>query len=381
MQRRLRVCYFGTYLSAYPRNKIIIDGLRQQGVEVIECHVDLWKGIEPRWSEIRSIKGKVKIAWKMASAYLRLVLMHQDIADYDVMIVGYTGHFDVFVARLLSWIRRRPLVFDAFVSLYDTLVQDRRLFKAGAFPARVLLWIDRTTCNLSDAVLLDTDAHIHYFKDTLKICKTSFHRVWVGADDTVFYPRGAPDHDATFNVLFVGGFIPLQGVRYIVEAARMLGKETNIRFRVIGTGQEHEEIVSMARAHNMKNIEFAGWLPYEKLPDEIAAAHVCLGIFGTTDKAKRVIPNKVFMAVAMARPVITGDSTAIREAFTDRENILLCKMGDPRSIRDAVKLLKKNARLRARIAGGGYDLFRREFAASMIASKVKDIALQLRCDG
>jgi len=379
MPTTLKVCYFGTYLRDYPRNKIIIDGLRHQNVEVIECHVDLWKGIEPRWNEIKSNTGKMKIACKTIIAYLRLFFMHQEITgDYDVMIVGYTGHFDIFLARLLASVKRRPLIFDAFVSLYNTLVEDRCLFPPDSLAAKILLWIDRITCILSDAVFLDTQAHIQYFRDVLKISKTNFHCLWVGADDTVYSPRQVPKRDTQFTVLFIGGFIPLQGVKHIVQAARLLKKKQDIRFRLVGAGQEYEEMVSMADEQSMKNIDFAGWLPYESLPHEIASAQICLGIFGMTEKAKRVIPNKVYMSLAMAKPVITGDSPAIREVFTDRENILLCEMGNPESLAKSIMQLKNDAKLRSRISNNGYELFRREFAPEVIGQAVEKILLRLK---
>jgi len=379
MPPTLRVCYFGTYLRDYPRNKIIIDGLRRQNVEVIECHVDLWKGIEPRWNEIKSNTGKMKIVCKMIIAYLRLFLMHQEImGDYDVMIVGYTGHFDIFLARVLASLKRRPLIFDAFVSLYNTFVEDRCLFQPNSLAAKLLLWTDRVTCNLSDAVLMDTHTHIRYFKDVLKIDRPEFHCLWVGADDTVFAPRPVLRRDTKFTVLFVGGFIPLQGVKHIVQAARLLEKEQNIKFRLVGTGQEYEDMTNIVRQLGIKNVEFAGWLPYESLPHEIASAQICLGIFGMTDKAKRVIPNKVYMALAMAKPVITGDSPALKEVFTNKKNILLCEMGNPKSIADSIMLLKNDVKLRSRIISGGYLLFRQNFAPAVTGRMVTDIISKLR---
>ena len=48
MTRPLRVCWFGTWREDYSRNRIMIEGLRRNGVEVVECHAALWGGIEDR---------------------------------------------------------------------------------------------------------------------------------------------------------------------------------------------------------------------------------------------------------------------------------------------------------------------------------------------
>src|SRR6266404_7464794 len=37
-EKTLRVCYFGAYDREYVRNVVLINGLRRNGVEVVECH-------------------------------------------------------------------------------------------------------------------------------------------------------------------------------------------------------------------------------------------------------------------------------------------------------------------------------------------------------
>src|SRR5437870_3087244 len=39
----MKVCYWGTFEKQYPRNAVLISGLRQNGIEVVECHFALWK--------------------------------------------------------------------------------------------------------------------------------------------------------------------------------------------------------------------------------------------------------------------------------------------------------------------------------------------------
>jgi glycosyltransferase involved in cell wall biosynthesis len=59
------------------------------------------------------------------------------------------------------------------------------------------------------------------------------------------------------------------------------------------------------------------------LPQRIASYDIALGIFGTTAKAPLVIPNKIFHYAACAKPIVTIDTPAIREVFTDDVNIKL----------------------------------------------------------
>src|SRR5690606_7752009 len=84
-------------------------------------------------------------------------------------------------------------------------------------------------------------------------------------------------------------------------------------------------------------LRWVDWIDYTDLRREIAAADVCLGIFGTSDKAASVIPNKVFQVLAAGRPLITRDSPAIRELVEhDMQDITLVPSGDARSLADAI---------------------------------------------
>src|SRR3990172_8555409 len=125
----LRVCYFGTYTleEGYPRNRVMIEGLRKNGVEVIECHENLWEGTDEKLKGIKELSATWKFLWKLLRTYIRLIFRFRQAGYYDVIIVGYAGHFDIFLARLLNLFRRKPVIFDAFLSLYDTAVMDRQI--------------------------------------------------------------------------------------------------------------------------------------------------------------------------------------------------------------------------------------------------------------
>ena len=87
-------------------------------------------------------------------------------------------------------------------------------------------------------------------------------------------------------------------------------------------------------------------LPFENL-------RCALGIFGTGDKAARVIPNKVFQALACACPVITGDTPAARELLTDGADALLVPPGDARALAGAVRRLASDDGLAGQLAAAG----------------------------
>jgi glycosyltransferase involved in cell wall biosynthesis len=138
-------------------------------------------------------------------------------------------------------------------------------------------------------------------------------------------------------VLFYGQFIPLHGIETIVRAAQIMHNEP-VRFVLIGCGQEEERIRSLLAQAALPALEWIRWVEYGKLSDWIQQADVCLGIFGDTEKAARVIPNKVYQIVSARKPLVTRDSPAMRELVGESEpGVVLVPPADPEALAAALR--------------------------------------------
>ena len=59
----------------------------------------------------------------------------------------------------------------------------------------------------------------------------------------------------------------------------------------------------------------------------------------------------------MARPVISGDSTVVRESLEHGRHIYLVPREDPQTLAEAIMLLQENPELRETMAQTGYERF------------------------
>jgi glycosyltransferase involved in cell wall biosynthesis len=109
----------------------------------------------------------------------------------------------------------------------------------------------------------------------------------------------------------------------------------------------------------------------------MAASDVCLGIFGTSPKAQRVIPNKVFDALAVGRPVLTADTPAVREVLTHGETAWLCPPGDPAALAEALLALRSEEGTRRRLAERGHELFVQRFSIDALARDLGAIVAEV----
>jgi glycosyltransferase involved in cell wall biosynthesis len=346
----MKVCYFGIYKSEYSRNRTLIKGLKSNGVEVIECN---------------SQKEGIKKYYDLIRKFLKIK------KDIDCVITGFPAQ----QVTVLAWfLTNKPIIFDALVSLYDSMVNDRKTVKKNSFRSWYLWLLDFFSCKLADCVLVDTYTHRKYFMNEFGLEKDKSYRLFIGSDDSVFKPREViPGQKSNeFIVHFHGYYNPLQGLRHVIHAARFLTSE-NIFFNIVGGGEGQDDIIALARRLDLDNIDFKDPVAYEELPRIISKSNICLGIFGDTKKANRVIPNKVYEAIACKKPILTGRSDAVLELFENKENVMLCDMEDSEDIAEKILALKDNEKLRKSVGKRGYKLFKRKLTPKLLGKRLKSI--------
>jgi glycosyltransferase involved in cell wall biosynthesis len=101
--------------------------------------------------------------------------------------------------------------------------------------------------------------------------------------------------------------------------------------------------------------------------ERLRHAHVLLGIFGTTEKAARVVPHKLYQGLALGRPLITADTPAVRDFFTPGEHLLTVPAGEPAALAEAVLRLRTDRGLRRQLAAGGARFVHARFRPEAVA--------------
>ncbi|TMM24147.1 MAG: glycosyltransferase family 4 protein [Actinobacteria bacterium] len=299
-----RVLFFGTYdARRYPRVRVLQEGFGALGDDVLECNVPLRLDTAARVRMLRRPWLVPLLAARLAATWIRLIARSRRFRGVDLIVVGYMGHFDVHLARLL-W-PRTPVALDHLVSARDTAL-DRRV--SSGWLVRLLERLDRAAVNAAHFPCVDTAEH----RD--RVCAAARARsvvVPVGAPSDWFYPPVRSVSDRV-RVVFFGSFTPLQGAPVIGEALRLLADDDRFAFTIVGRGQDYEETRAAAGA---ANAEWIDWVEPEQLPYLVACHDICLGIFGTGPKALRVVPNKVFQGAAAGTAILTSDTPPQRQAL------------------------------------------------------------------
>jgi glycosyltransferase involved in cell wall biosynthesis len=360
----MRVCYFGVYSTGavYPRNNSIIRGLREAGVRVEECRVELTESFAGRSAVAQSRLRMVGFGLRLLWSFFRLGGKLLRAPRPDLFVVGHPGYFHLHFLWLCTRLVHRgvPIVYDVFIPLYDAVVCDRNYLKPGSILARLVHGLEKSVCSLADLVLGDTQEHCRYLHEEFQVPEERLAAVLVGSVIAA-PPAGPLPPQPPFRVLWFGTYIPLHGPETIVRAAKLVEDDPEIQFLMIGLGQLEPRTKALAAQLGVKNIEYQDWVPVESLHRPIAAAHLVLGIFGATAKAGRVIPTKAVDTAAVGRPLLTSDTPAIREAYTHGEDAYLVPATDPEALARGIRELKADPQLLARLGRNHAKLYAEKF--------------------
>ncbi len=295
--------------------------------------------------------------------------------EYDLVFVGFYGHLLMLAVGPLA---RRPVLFDAFVSTYDTLIEDRQVSGSASLLAWSARALDRLACRQASRVLLDTPMHVDYFVEQYHLPARKFASCPVGCNEDIFYPRhAAAVQDRPARVTYYTSYLPLHGVETVVRAAALL-RSAPLHFRVIGSGQTYAQVRSLADALRLDNVDFVPVVPLERLPEEIAAADICLGgHFGASAKAGRVVPGKIYQLLAMAAPIIATTTPANLALLRHAESAYLVPPGDPPALAEAIRVLLADGGLRRSLAQGGRELYQEQCSEAVITARLRQVLADL----
>jgi glycosyltransferase involved in cell wall biosynthesis len=368
----LRILGFGTYDTAkHPRAGVIFEGLRFDGDEVVEANASLGFTTADRvamltrpWLAYR-LAGRILTRWR---TILRDARRERRGGSFDAIVVGYMGHFDVMLAR--ARFPRDTVVLDMLIFAADT-ARDRGV--RSGLELRLLGWLDALAILGADVVLVDTEEHAELIppgqRRKAQVVAVGAPEVWFAAGEH----RPKADPGWALRVVFFGLFTPLHGAAVIGAALGILADCDEIEITMIGAGQEWDLARRAAASNN--RVTWMEWVDPSSLPTMVAEYDVCLGIFGTTPKARRVVPNKVYQGAAAGCAIVTSDTPPQRRALGDAA--IFVPPGDASSLADALRQL---ARDRDRVAALGVAARKRGLAEFTAGAVVRPLRRRLAGD-
>jgi glycosyltransferase involved in cell wall biosynthesis len=283
------------------------------------------------------------------------------------------------VARLF----KKTIISDFYISMYDTQVFDRKKFKPTDKYAMRLLRNDQYIIDKSDLIFFLNNTEARYYLNILgynNIDEINYKIVPLCIEERFIcdlpYFSGK---SSIINICWWGTYIPLHGLEKIIEACKILKttKNINFMFHMFGDSSPkadyYQKMIDDFNLNDVIKIYRDYSFINGKLGDFLKSnCDIVLGNFGDSYKAKNVIVNKLLDGIAMMAPVVTGESIAPKEYFT--EDMIVYTVNNPESIANGIyKLYNTEYEDINKMITKAYSIFKLNFSVEAFRKNINGI--------
>jgi glycosyltransferase involved in cell wall biosynthesis len=151
---------------------------------------------------------------------------------------------------------------------------------------------------------------------------------------------------------FIGSITAYEGLDVLIKATDELIKEGyDISLLIVGDGIEKKRFEKLSKS---KDIIFVGRVEHSEVKRYYSVIDVCVYARNDFEVCRYVPPLKPLEAMAMKKAVIVSDVKALSEMIEDKKTGLICKSDSVESLKEKIKLLYYDDKLRKNISENGY---------------------------
>jgi glycosyltransferase involved in cell wall biosynthesis len=217
-----------------------------------------------------------------------------------------------------------------------------------------------------------SDEHRRLANQTMPaLCIPIIHN---GVDIKNFEPAKKQRLDKRVNILCVGRLIARKGQHHLLRAfANLLVHHgQRAKLTLVGVGDAEEQLRSLATDLQLTDaIEFAGFVPREKIPEIYAQADIF--VLPSQNEGMSIA---LLEAMASGLPVIVTDTGGTTELVEEKKNGLIIPWADISSLTEAMTIMVQNTELRTQMGQESRKIVT-QFSWPTVAQSYLDLCAQI----
>jgi len=176
-----------------------------------------------------------------------------------------------------------------------------------------------------------------------------------------------------FVVMFAGNLGMVQGLETVIDAARLLREQPELRFVLVGDGADRSRLERLVAEYGLENVQFTGRHPASEMPAFMAAADALVVHLRPSHIADHAIPTKILSYLAAGRPVLCATGGAAEAVVTSAGAGLTSAPGDAAALAAAVAALAASGpEQRERLGRNGRAYLRDHFNRDRIIDQYEE---------
>jgi glycosyltransferase involved in cell wall biosynthesis len=324
----------------------------------------------------KSAKILPRLISYISFAFTSVVLGFWGLGRYDVVLIESPPLFILPSGILIKRLVRANAIMMVADVWPECLIQTGHA--SDGLALKMMFWLEKFGYNHCQAVALTNPGARDHIRNRFPHLHDKVTVISNGVDTNMFRPElrsddvhrqlGAAEGD--FLVGYCGLHGIAQGLDVVVEAAKKLTGQPNIKFVMIGDGPTKERLAAKAKELDVRNLLFLDKKPKSQMPAILASLDASL----ITLKVRypQTMPSKVYEALASGVPPIVAKGCQAEALVMSNDAGLSYEPGDADELAKAVKELADNRELWNRVRQNAIKLSKR-FDRNILAGRTAEI--------
>jgi len=269
---------------------------------------------------------------------------------YDAIFVGTPPFFLGIPGLIANYLRKSKFYYEVRDLWVDVAIE------LGYLKSKIIIKIIRLLEHnfflKADRVITNSPAFAKYISNT-GVVNSKIKFIPNGVDLDMFFPESKQKNfilrkglglENKFIVIYTGAHGEANNLSYLIDAAKILKKNENICFLLIGDGNRKFDLVKKAKSKLLNNVKFLDPVPKNKLSKYISMADVGLAILKPTGYLKTTYPNKVFDYMACSTLCIVAIDGVIRDLVESSGAGIFSDPTNPDDLANAILKLAESSK-------------------------------------
>ncbi len=329
------------------------------------------------WTYLAANQGFLRRTLNYFSFLAAVTLAAPLLPKADVIVSTSPQFFCGLSGYIVRLIKRRPWVLEIRDLWPESIVTVGAMRKGPA--ERFLGALEAYAYRSADRIVSVTDSFVPHIAarsvDPAKIAVikngVDFNLFKLKQDAEAFRRRyGLGDR-------LIAAYVGTHGMAHkldtMLDAAALLRDDKRIGFLLAGDGAERARLVARAEAMGLDNLRIVGQLPKSDMPALWSAADISVILLKKCDTFTKVLPSKMFEAMAMERPIVLGVEGEAKALLEEAGAGLAITPESAEELAAAVTRLADDPALRKRLGRQGAAHAREHFDRAELAKRYLEV--------
>jgi colanic acid biosynthesis glycosyl transferase WcaI len=293
----------------------------------------------------------------------------------DVIVATSPQLFTAVAGRLISWIKRRPMIFEVRDLWPESIVTVGAMKES--FAIRMLKRLSSFLYGSAERIVAVGPGYKRRIVADYPVNGGKIDVVTNGVDLDRFRFRRSEREQVredfgwqdSLVAMYLGTHGMAHGLEFVLEAAERLQSQRRMRFVFVGDGAEKKKLEKLALDRGLTNVQFLPQQPKDAVVGLYAASDVCLVPLRKVDLFTEVLPSKIFEIMGMKRPIVLSVDGDAREVVEDAQAGIFVEPENVDQLCEALKDLAGDPELRDEMGDRGRRFVERFYSRSSLASQ------------